>query len=187
MFKERPLLGVLLFDNAASDARDHAANERSMCTLRRGHASRSSSLTWLAAFLSWLRLSTYMAVVAVAIILSFHLKSQPTATGTGRGTLAPACSRFCSREKSSPAVRHHLLGPGICVPGQRPRQLHEDGGAVQSAARAGPDGVEDAGCEYLALSTPWDTAERTFEVFTVIVTAIVAACVLFLATDASNR
>jgi Domain of unknown function (DUF202) len=32
-----------------------------------------------AAFLSWLRLSTYMAVVSVAIVLSFHLKNQPTA------------------------------------------------------------------------------------------------------------
>lgn len=30
VFKERPLLGPLLFDNNASDARDHAANERSM-------------------------------------------------------------------------------------------------------------------------------------------------------------
>jgi len=30
-FRERPLLGVLLFDNVSSDARDHAANERSRC------------------------------------------------------------------------------------------------------------------------------------------------------------
>lgn len=29
-FRERPLLGVLLFDNVASEARDIAANERSM-------------------------------------------------------------------------------------------------------------------------------------------------------------
>ncbi|KAL5450615.1 hypothetical protein PMIN05_000872 [Paraphaeosphaeria minitans] len=60
-FIERPWLGVLLFDNNASDARDHAANERT--------------------FLSWLRLSIYMAIVAVAIILNFHLKSEPTAVG----------------------------------------------------------------------------------------------------------
>lgn len=58
-FIERPWLGVLLFDNNASDARDHAANERT--------------------FLSWLRLSLYMAIVSVAIILNFHLKSEPTA------------------------------------------------------------------------------------------------------------
>lgn len=32
------------------------------------------------AFLSWLRLSMYMAVVAIAIIISFHLKHQPTDT-----------------------------------------------------------------------------------------------------------
>lgn len=58
-FIESPLLGSLLFDNNDSDARDHCANERT--------------------FLSWLRLSMYMAVVSVAIIISFHLKHQPSA------------------------------------------------------------------------------------------------------------
>ncbi|RYP56211.1 hypothetical protein DL771_011998 [Monosporascus sp. 5C6A] len=54
-----PVLGPLLFENESSDARDHCANERT--------------------FLSYLRLSVFMAVVAVAITLSFHLKSQPSA------------------------------------------------------------------------------------------------------------
>ncbi|KAF2131410.1 hypothetical protein P153DRAFT_421483, partial [Dothidotthia symphoricarpi CBS 119687] len=58
VFRERPLLGVLLFDNVSSDARDHAANERT--------------------FLAWLKLSVSMAIVSVAIILSFHLKSKPS-------------------------------------------------------------------------------------------------------------
>ncbi|KAI5271736.1 hypothetical protein E4T47_04965 [Aureobasidium subglaciale] len=58
VFIERPLLGALLFDNLDSDARDHCANERT--------------------FLSWLRLSIYMAVVSVAILISFHLKRQPS-------------------------------------------------------------------------------------------------------------
>ncbi|RYP44732.1 hypothetical protein DL768_008837 [Monosporascus sp. mg162] len=53
-----PVLGPLLFENESSDARDHCANERT--------------------FLSYLRLSVYMAVVAVAITLSFHLKSRPS-------------------------------------------------------------------------------------------------------------
>ena len=57
-FFSRPLFGALLFPNESSDARDHCANERT--------------------FLSWLRLSVYMAVVSVAIVISFHLKSQPT-------------------------------------------------------------------------------------------------------------
>lgn len=61
VFTARPYLGVLLFENNASDARDHCANERT--------------------FLSWLRLSIYMAIVSVAIIISFHLKHQPTDTG----------------------------------------------------------------------------------------------------------
>lgn len=59
VFTQRPYFSVLLFDNNDSDARDHCANERT--------------------FLSWLRLATYMAVVAVAIMISFHLKHQPTA------------------------------------------------------------------------------------------------------------
>ncbi|TVY19468.1 hypothetical protein LARI1_G003097 [Lachnellula arida] len=53
-----PFIGPLLFDNTDSDARDHCANERT--------------------FLSYLRLSLYMSIVAVAIVISFHLKSKPT-------------------------------------------------------------------------------------------------------------
>ncbi|KAK0390954.1 hypothetical protein NLU13_0457 [Sarocladium strictum] len=58
-FFKGPFLSPLLFENESSDARDHCANERT--------------------FLSYLRLSIYMAVVSVAITLSFHLKSQPSA------------------------------------------------------------------------------------------------------------
>lgn len=53
-----PLFGPLLFDNTDSDARDHCANERT--------------------FLSYLRLSVYMTVVSIAIVISFHLKSTPS-------------------------------------------------------------------------------------------------------------
>ncbi|KAK1831398.1 hypothetical protein QBC39DRAFT_259064 [Podospora conica] len=53
-----PLLGPLIFDNENSDCRDHCANERT--------------------FLSYLRLSIYMAIVSVAIILSFHLRKTAT-------------------------------------------------------------------------------------------------------------
>ncbi|KAK4134246.1 hypothetical protein BT67DRAFT_422068 [Trichocladium antarcticum] len=49
-----PLLGPLLFDNDQSDCRDHCGNERT--------------------FLSYLRLSLYMSIVAVAIVVSFHLR-----------------------------------------------------------------------------------------------------------------
>lgn len=58
LFLSRPIFAPLLFPNESSDARDHCANERT--------------------FLSWLRLSIYMSVVSVAIVISFHLKSQPT-------------------------------------------------------------------------------------------------------------
>lgn len=58
VFTQTPWVGPLLFDNESSDARDHCANERT--------------------FLSYLRLSIYMFIVSLAIILSFHLKSGPT-------------------------------------------------------------------------------------------------------------
>ncbi|EWC48634.1 hypothetical protein DRE_01856 [Drechslerella stenobrocha 248] len=58
LFLARPLIGPLVFENNASDARDHCANERN--------------------FLSWLRLSSYLAIVSVAIMTSFDFNSQPT-------------------------------------------------------------------------------------------------------------
>lgn len=58
VFWSWPLLGPLLVENESSDTRDHCANERT--------------------FLSYLRLSIYMAIVAIAIVLSFHLKSRPS-------------------------------------------------------------------------------------------------------------
>lgn len=84
VFVERPLLSALLFDNVDSDARDHCANERSMYNLHSNicfDSGPSRILTVrivILAFLSWLRLAIYMAVVSVAILISFHLKSQPT-------------------------------------------------------------------------------------------------------------
>ncbi|GLB12198.1 hypothetical protein AtubIFM57258_009478 [Aspergillus tubingensis] len=58
IFLTRPYISTLLFENATSDARDHCANERT--------------------FLSWLRLSMYLAIVAIAIIISFHFQTPPT-------------------------------------------------------------------------------------------------------------
>ncbi|GKZ45506.1 hypothetical protein AbraIFM66951_008147 [Aspergillus brasiliensis] len=58
IFLSRPYISTLLFENATSDARDHCANERT--------------------FLSWLRLSMYLAIVAIAIIISFHFQTPPT-------------------------------------------------------------------------------------------------------------
>lgn len=62
LFLTWPWYAPLLFPNSSSDARDHAANERT--------------------YLSYLRLSVYLAIVAVAILINFHLKHQPTALET---------------------------------------------------------------------------------------------------------
>lgn len=73
--------GVLLFDNVTSDARDHAANERSGFPINVCVENEPEWLTDPIAFLAWLKLSVYMAIVSVAIVLSFHLKLQPTPLG----------------------------------------------------------------------------------------------------------
>ena len=39
---------------------------------------RKQVVTTAPAFLSWLRLAIYMAVVSVAIVMSFHLRAQPS-------------------------------------------------------------------------------------------------------------
>jgi len=126
----RPIFGPLLFENANSDARDHCANERT--------------------FLSWLRLSIYMAVVSVAIVLSFHLKNQPTAIeeriafplGLIFSLLALAC------------LVNGFANYMTTITKYSRRQA-----LVQSG---------------------W----KTQVVFTVVASAIIAACVLFLSTDA---
>ncbi|KAI1810116.1 hypothetical protein GGS20DRAFT_226660 [Poronia punctata] len=58
-FATGPFLGPLLFENDGSDARDHCANERT--------------------YLANLRLAVYMAVVSMAISLSFHLRAPASA------------------------------------------------------------------------------------------------------------
>ncbi|KAL9102965.1 MAG: hypothetical protein Q9163_001952 [Psora crenata] len=128
----RPFFAPLLFDNVTSDARDHCANERT--------------------FLSWLRLSIYMSVVSVAVILSFHLKSQPTSlekkialpVGLMFSLLSMACliSGFGNYLKT---VRKYARRQAL----------------VQSG---------------------W----KTQVIFTIVACTIVAACVLFLATNAAS-
>jgi len=54
-----PFISPLVFENLASDARDHCANERN--------------------FLSWLRLSIYLSIISVAITITFNLRTPPTA------------------------------------------------------------------------------------------------------------
>ncbi|KAF2030163.1 hypothetical protein EK21DRAFT_66225 [Setomelanomma holmii] len=129
VFKERPFLGVLLFDNVSSDARDHAANERT--------------------FLAWLKLSVYMAIVSVAIVLSFHLKSKPSSLekriALPLGIVFWVLSLLC-------------LSSGLA-------------NYIETVTR------------YSRRQALVQTGWKTQIVFTVVATAIVAACVLFLSTN----
>jgi len=127
-----PILGPLLFDNVTSDARDHCANERT--------------------FLSWLRLSLYMAIVSVAIIISFHLKNQPSKLelrmAVPLGVIFWLLSLAC-------------LASGMATYARTIIRYSRRSALVQSG---------------------W----KTEIVFTVVATAIVAVCVLFLSTSKSR-
>ncbi|TQS36833.1 hypothetical protein Golomagni_02707 [Golovinomyces magnicellulatus] len=55
IFRSRPIFGALLFENSSSDARDLCANERT--------------------FLSYLRLSVSMAILSMALVISFSFEA----------------------------------------------------------------------------------------------------------------
>lgn len=55
IFRSRPIFGALLFENSSSDARDLCANERT--------------------FLSYLRLSVSMAILSMALVISFSFET----------------------------------------------------------------------------------------------------------------
>ncbi|KAG9542900.1 hypothetical protein KCU71_g16596, partial [Aureobasidium melanogenum] len=133
VFVERPLLSALLFDNVDSDARDHCANERT--------------------FLSWLRLAIYMAVVSVAILISFHLKSQPT-----------------------PLERRIALPFGIIF-----------WFLALACLASGTANYIKTVQKYSKRQALVQTGWKTQVVFTIVATSIVAACVLFLSTNAGAR
>ncbi|KAK8219285.1 hypothetical protein M8818_001019 [Zalaria obscura] len=133
VFLERPLFGALLFENENSDARDHCANERT--------------------FLSWLRLSVYMAIVSVAILISFHLKHQPTPL---------------ERRAALPfGIIFWLLSLACLV--------------------SGTSNYIKTVTKYSRKQALVQTGWKTQVVFTVVASAIVAACVLFLSTNAGTR
>ncbi|KAJ5584839.1 uncharacterized protein N7459_004639 [Penicillium hispanicum] len=124
-----PIFGALLFENTTSDARDHCANERT--------------------FLSWLRMSMYLAVVSLAIIISFHFHAQPS--GLERRMAFPLGIIFW-------VLSMICLGNGFANYARTVRKYSRKAALVQSG---------------------W----KTQMVFTVVGTAILGSCILFLSTD----
>ncbi|KAI4717311.1 hypothetical protein E4T48_06462 [Aureobasidium sp. EXF-10727] len=107
------------------------------------------------AFLSWLRLAIYMAVVSVAILISFHLKSQP-----------------------SPLERRIALPFGIIF-------WFLALACLASGTANYIKTVKKYSKRQALVQTGWKT--QLIQVFTVVATAIVAACVLFLSTNAGAK
>jgi hypothetical protein len=108
----------------------------------------NSCLTNISAFLSYLRLSIYMAIVSVAIILSFHLRKTATEIelrmarplGAIFWILSVAClgvgmANYISASLFSPSPASLLL--------TQPRH----GQQVQPSRGFGPDRMEDSRCK----------------------------------------
>lgn len=90
-----------------------------------------------------------MAIVSVAIVLSFHLKSEPKPLGK---TINQACAfviqsaYLCCRETIRTAARNHLLVTGYGMYAIRTVELHQYRVTVQSTTSNCADRMEDANC-----------------------------------------
>lgn len=145
-----PLFGPLIFDNENSDCRDHCANERSQpaCPLS---SHGPANLTPIPAFLSYLRLSIYMAIVSVAIVLSFHLRKSASEIelrmarplGAIFWILSVACLGVGMANYISAFLSPRPLP--ACLLLTQPRH----GQQVQPSRGVGPDGLEDSRCMYI--------------------------------------
>ena len=156
VFLAQPLSGPLLFINESSDARDHCANERT--------------------FLSWLKLSIYMSVVSVAILVTFHLKSQPTALE--KRTSTPLGVIFWLAALAS-------LGNGFANYISTIKKYSRRQALVQSGWKTKV--VSPSIFDHGRVTRPAQMflLTRRLQVFLVVSSAIIAACILFLSTDAN--
>jgi hypothetical protein len=87
-----------------------------------------------------------MAIVSVAIVLSFHLKSKPSALGKLSSQLSLSTILIQHRKALRFTTRYHLLASIPSMHGVRIIQLHQYGIKIQSTASVGANGVEDAVC-----------------------------------------
>lgn len=159
VFLAQPLFGPLLFTNNASDARDHCANERT--------------------FLSWLKLSIYMSVVSVAILVTFHLKQQPTAIEKRMATplgvifwLAAVASLGNGFANYITTISKYQKRDALVQSGWKTKIVRPS--ITGHAARV-------TWPAYILLLIYW------LQVFVLVATAIIAACILFLSIEANTR
>jgi hypothetical protein len=87
-----------------------------------------------------------MAIVSVAIVLSFHLKSKPSALGMLSRQLSLSTILIQHRKALRFTTRYHLLASLPSMHGVWIIKLHQYGVKIQSTASVGANGVEDAAC-----------------------------------------
>ena len=133
-------------------------------------ASTETNLS-LVAFLSWLRLSIYMAIVSVAIMISFHLKNQPT---------------DIERKVSVPFGVVFWLLSLACLTSGLSNYIKTVSKYSQRQALVQTGWKTQVVC-LTNLSTKCAKCSNKTQIFTVVASAIVAACILFLSTNAMTK
>jgi hypothetical protein len=92
-----------------------------------------------------------MAIVSVAIVMSFHLKSKPGDIGTSTSpipiSLCLACrgiaSLICHRKEDSASSWDHILATRRSLPHLRSGKLYQDSIKVQQTSSTRSSGMED--------------------------------------------
>ena len=94
-----------------------------------------------------------MAIVAVAIVLNFHLKSQPSALGKYQQSHWKQIALMRSREKMVTSTGNRFLAPSACMLTFWSIQLHWDAFGLQSSTSTCANRVEDADGVYSSCSS----------------------------------
>ncbi|KKA30235.1 hypothetical protein TD95_003746 [Thielaviopsis punctulata] len=176
-FFHAPLLGPLLVTNESSDARDHCANERT--------------------FLSYLKLSMYTTVVSVAIVLSFHLKSEPSelelkiATPLGAifwalsfSVLLVGLANYIGMD----APPYHLCLQNLSLPSKTRTEAPLSIFTVLQKARETLTASQDTCNKYARKAAIVQTGWKTQIVIGMVSVSIMATCVVLLVIGSiSNR
>lgn len=111
-----------------------------------------SSFLTLPAFLSWLKLSVYMSIVAVAIVLNFHLKSKPSTLGKTSQCNQGRTALTRVREEMVTPARYCVLVAIVGMLVIWSSQLHRYGLRLQPPSGTRADRLENTDCVYCGCS-----------------------------------
>lgn len=115
---------------------------------------KSSNFLTVTAFLSWLKLSVYMSIVAVAIVLNFHLKSKPSTLGKRPQRQHDRSIMLTRRrEEVVTSARYCVLATVASMPIVGSSQLHQYSLRLQPPSGTCSNRLENTDCIYCGRSS----------------------------------